>query len=232
MEKSSSNRTLVTVIATAVILICTVIVTVFVAREFFAESLCASRQVIQPRLTFNEKAEWEQTERLHIDEKGVTVMRTADSDRCYVMPINRDNEKRTLSLIHDPLSDEMLEQIGGPYAVDFCDGQPVYMLKDIHQAEASRAKRQAPVRASGLDKEYDERTPRCMDLVLDCSADGAIGQTQDCYTYINGVILMKQECTSENTFKIYMSKPPGRILKIAQQQWKICIARRSEGLRC
>ena len=57
-------------------------------------------------------------------------------------------------------------------------------------------------------------------------------QTQQCYTWINGVILMKQECTDGNKFKIYMSKPPGRILKIAQREWKVCIERRKEGLRC
>lgn len=31
-------------------------------------------------------------------------------------------------------------------------------------------------RASGLDKEYDERKPRCMDLVLDCAKQ--VGQVQ------------------------------------------------------
>jgi len=85
---------------------------------------------------------------------------------------------------------------------------------------------------SSLDMTYEERTPNCMDILLLCSESGAIGKVQSCYTWINGVMYMEQTCIAENKFKITMTKPPGRMLKIAQQQWRICLFRRKEGKRC
>jgi hypothetical protein len=87
-------------------------------------------------------------------------------------------------------------------------------------------------RPSGLDLPLEQREPRCVDLILDCGKGTGIGEVQTCYTWMNGVIKMAQECVSPTQFKIYMTKPPGRMLKIAQQQWKICLQRRKEGLRC
>lgn len=43
---------------------------------------------------------------------------------------------------------------------------------------------------------------------------------------------MERKCLAENQFQIKMTKPPGRILKIAQQQWRECLFRRQEGKRC
>lgn len=43
---------------------------------------------------------------------------------------------------------------------------------------------------------------------------------------------MKQICDEPTKFSIYMSKPPGRILKIAQREWKDCLLRRQRGERC
>jgi hypothetical protein len=97
----------------------------------------------------------------------------------------------------------------------------------------SRRKRNSltEYRPSGLDIPLEQREPRCVDLILDC-AFGQIGQVQTCYTWLNGVIKMNQECVSTTQFKINMTKPPGRMLKIQQQQWLICLQRRKEGLRC
>lgn len=61
----------------------------------------------------------------------------------------------------------------------------------------------------GGDLQYEEREPRCMDLVLDCGLESNIGQSQKCFTWINGVLLMKQQCDAPNKFSIYMTKPPG-----------------------
>ena len=158
------------------------------------------------------------------------MVRTYNSDRCYVMPLHTEGEKKVFSLVHTPLSRELLEDLAGADALKFCSGADAYLLKDVLSDERMREKRQVAERKSGLNLSYEERTPRCMDLVLDCGLN--VGQVQNCYTWMNGVILMAQECVAENQFRIYMTKPPGRILKIAQQQWLICLERRQQGLRC
>jgi len=230
------------VFVACLLMVSTSMITLLIARNFYSEQLCASSFTSNsmPRLTFSKTTEWDETERIHIDEKGVTVMQTIGSNRCYVMPINRDNEERTLMLVHEPLSDDALEAIAGEHAKEFCAEVPTYLLKDVNAVMKSRNKRQTnpadfdknDPRAGGLALEYDQRTPRCEDLVLDCGLQGAVGQTQDCFTWMNGILKMKQECVAPNQFRVYMSKPPGRILKIAQQQWLICLQRRQEGQRC
>jgi hypothetical protein len=238
---SGMCRVMMVVFVACLLMVTTCMVTLLIARSFYSDQLCAGTFTANsmPRLTFSQTTEWDETERIHIDEKGVTVMQTVGSNRCYVMPINRENEKRTLMLVHEPLSDDALEAIAGEHAKEFCADVPAYLLKDVNTVEKNRKKRQTPddvdkndPRAGGLALEYEQRTPRCEDLVLDCGLDGAVGQTQDCYTWMNGILKMKQECVSPTQFRVYMSKPPGRILKIAQQQWLICLQRRQQGLRC
>lgn len=290
-KKSTSPCSVIGVIGGVMgLVVVTAVVTLLIARSQFANQLCTSSLNLDTdalssnRLSFSAEPEWDTTHRIHLDEKGVSLMLTDSADRCYVMPINRNNEPRTLALVHEPLSEEMLDHLAGHYGVQYCGDAAAYLLKEVNALEKSRQKRDAaattaapaattaapaaaaaaaaPVaappglktgwfasfkqalptlpnpnaegndRASGLNLKYEERNPRCEDLILDCGKDGAIGQTQQCYTWINGVILMKQECTDGNKFKIYMSKPPGRILKIAQREWKVCIERRKEGLRC
>ena len=43
-------------------------------------------------------------------------------------------------------------------------------------------------RASGLNLKYEERNPRCEDLILDCGKDGAIGQVRT----LDDVVARKQ----------------------------------------
>jgi len=239
MEKasSSSSRT-TTVLACAAACLFTCVATLLIAKQFGAPTLCA-RSYDVPRIAFpKEESEWDSVHRLNIDEYNVTAMITDGSERCYLQPLNRDGVRRALQLVPEPLSEEMIEAIGGVSAAHFCDGLPTYLLRDLDEVRvnhAERARRQANIPEDltwGGELEYDQRTPRCMDIVLDCGLDSNIGQSQKCFTWINGVILMKQQCDSPTQFSIYMTKPPQRILKLAQRQMKECLLRRQKGLRC
>lgn len=237
MEEKGSSRTALVVLACGLACVLTAISTLLITRQYYPSAIC-QRQVDSfppmPRLHFPKKPEWDSVHRIHIREKNITAMITDNSERCYLMPLNEAGEKRAHILLHDPLSEELIEEIGGDRAVHFCEGLPTYLLREIntHEEGKARRKRQAEERKWGGDLPYEQRTPRCMDLVLDCGLDSNIGQTQECYTWINGVLFMKQICDEPTKFSIYMSKPPGRILKIAQREWKDCLLRRQRGERC
>jgi hypothetical protein len=51
-------------------------------------------------------------------------------DYSILSPI-QNNERRTLALVHDPLSEEMLDQLAGPYGVAYCGDAPAYLLKEV-----------------------------------------------------------------------------------------------------
>uniref|UniRef100_A0A914VJ98 Uncharacterized protein n=1 Tax=Plectus sambesii TaxID=2011161 RepID=A0A914VJ98_9BILA len=290
MEKSSSNRLCITVVAVVALAAFSSIATLFIASSFYPERVCGQVDVSSARLSFpKEEPQWDDTERFNIEEKGMTVVRLHSKNRCYLMPIASEETTaagRPLELVNEPLSENVIEGMAGPDAVEFCRHQSTFLLRDPMQVEKARRKREAdgaeaghadaaaapaaapaaaagaagpaapaPVaashasegakptagkpgvgifahRPSGLDLPLEQREPRCVDLILDCGKGQGVGEVQTCYTWINGVIKMAQECVSPTQFKIYMTKPPGRMLKIAQQQWKICLQRRKEGLRC
>jgi hypothetical protein len=293
----------------------------------YPERVCGRIEVDSGKLSFpKETPHWDDTERINIEEKGMTVVRMHSKNRCYLMPMATQEISaagRPLELVNQPLSEEVVEGMAGADAVQFCQHQQTYLLRDPMQVEQARRKRDAAYaaaeaaheaaggaaveavpaeaehgasgsaehgaaapaaapasgeasheaaapaagaaaagpappaaqtatggggyakptagkpgvgifahRPSGLDLPLEQREPRCIDLILDCGKGTGIGEVQTCYTWINGVIKMAQECVSPTQFKIYMTKPPGRMLKIAQQQWKICLQRRKEGLRC
>uniref|UniRef100_A0A915ILE3 Response regulatory domain-containing protein n=1 Tax=Romanomermis culicivorax TaxID=13658 RepID=A0A915ILE3_ROMCU len=76
----------------------------------------------------------------------------------------------------------------------------------------------------------EQRKPRCHNIVLDCP--NMVGQVQSCFTWQNGRIWMDRQCKDPNTFVIRMTKPPGRILKVAQQETILCLKLHKEGKDC
>jgi len=215
----------------------------------------ASSQQITVDSASSKSGEWDAVERLNIEEKGITVVRVLAKNKCYIRPLG--SESRPLIQVPEALSEHLVEELGGVWAVQFCEGLSSYLLRDVAKVEESRRRRQAtdasqpqpqpqqpqpsggsPTqrpfgtsrRPSGLDLDIDQRNPRCDELILDCVT--SVGKVQTCYTWINGVIKMDQKCESPTVFKVFMTKPPGRMLKIAQEQWKICVERRKTGLKC
>jgi len=171
------------------------------------------------------------------------------------------DQPRPLVILNDPLTSDVLKQIAGPNGAAFCNGFDSYLAREMKPDETPRQKRDtekaadAPVtgvdagappssgtaqgsifgsaQSTGKDAKdlpIEQREPRCTDVILDCTDH--VGQVQSCYTWVNGVLWMDRKCSDEKDFSIHMTKPPGRILKIAQQQWIICLQRRNQGLSC
>jgi hypothetical protein len=80
------------------------------------------------------------------------------------------------------------------------------------------------------DVPIEKRDPRCHKIVLDCPT--MVGQVQSCFTWQNGRLFMDRKCLEPNKFIIRMTKPPGRILKVAQQESILCLQRHKEGKDC
>lgn len=76
----------------------------------------------------------------------------------------------------------------------------------------------------------EQRTPRCHKIVLDCP--NMVGQVQSCFTWQNGRIWMDRQCKDPNTFVVRMTKPPGRILKVAQQESILCLQLHRQNKDC
>jgi len=76
----------------------------------------------------------------------------------------------------------------------------------------------------------EKREPRCHKILLDCTT--MVGQVQSCFTWQNGRMYMDRKCESENKFVIRMTKPPGRILKVAQQESLLCLQNHKAGKDC
>ncbi|KHN73518.1 hypothetical protein Tcan_11749 [Toxocara canis] len=168
----------------------------------------------------------------YIFTQKVVVIRLHNKDRCYIAPFDQKNDtQRKLELINEELSEALIEQLAGVDALRFCRNQQTFLLKEPENTNAPinrRRRRQALT--NPLDLPIEQRTPNCMDLLLDCGRQ--IGEVNDCYTWINGAMAMHRQCLSDSEFKVTIAKPKGRIAKIQEQQWKICEERRREGLRC
>lgn len=76
----------------------------------------------------------------------------------------------------------------------------------------------------------EQREPRCHKILLDCTT--MVGQVQSCFTWQNGRLYMDRKCEDEKKFVIRMTKPPGRILKVAQQEALLCLQRHKDNKEC
>jgi hypothetical protein len=197
--------------------------------------------------------DWTQVDRFEIKEKGLIISRPTGGKQCYLIPIRpagQDTDQpRPLIVQTQPLNDDMLEVIAGEDGASFCNGYVTYLTSEMKPDETRRKREDAPPSAptSGTaeggifgsaqnqgkqarDLTIDQREPRCTEVLLDCTDH--VGQVQSCYTWVNGVLWMDRKCTDSKQFNVHMTKPPGRILKIAQQEWIICLQRRNQGLSC
>jgi len=242
---------------------------------------------IKPVQKSEDGTEWDHdVERLKLEERGITLIRILSRQRCYIMPEVSDNKTpKHWLIVQDELNQHSIEEIGGSWTKQFCQGLSVFMLRSPDKTAASTiviSKRQAgpppgaapmdgsvpagganssnagaPAQAggsagpsppggsgpaqpksnvntehrpSGLDVPIEQREPRCDDTFLDCVV--SIGKKVTCFSWTNGVIKLDQECMQGNQFRVSMTKPPGRILKLAQEQWRICVERKMQGLKC
>jgi hypothetical protein len=216
-------------ISAVLLVFLSVVATLLIVRSMQPPQLCGFVQEKAHKPLFGEQEQWVGVNRIEIPGKDVEVVRT-EEDLCYVQPKplkDMNGKARPMKIIREPLSQQMLEELASPAAVEFCDGATAYLLKEVvpEELEHARQKRQE------TDISYvDQRTPRCEDIILDCVA--SVGQKSTCNTGVNGVFFMERTCESETKFKIFMTKPPGRILKVLQQESKVCRIRRLKGLRC
>ena len=49
----------------------------------------------------------------------------------------QNNEPRTLALVHEPLSEEMLDHLAGHYGVQYCGDAAAYLLKEVNACECT-----------------------------------------------------------------------------------------------
>uniref|UniRef100_A0A914CY91 Uncharacterized protein n=1 Tax=Acrobeloides nanus TaxID=290746 RepID=A0A914CY91_9BILA len=164
---------------------------------------------------------WDKIQTIYIRRKNLVIIRTNQSNRCFLLPVDKNGRD---TYIFHKISKNVAESLGGKNVMRFCHNNLFYLLSPA--SNSTRIEQN-----DGLSLSYEERTPRCTDLLLDCS-NQKIGESQLCYTWINGVMRMDQSCISSTEFKVSLRKPQGRMLKIQQEQWKICLERRRNGLRC
>uniref|UniRef100_A0AC34F1Y5 Uncharacterized protein n=1 Tax=Panagrolaimus sp. ES5 TaxID=591445 RepID=A0AC34F1Y5_9BILA len=179
---------------------------------------------------FTEKIHWDGAVRLTIDEKNITLLRTMAKHRCYILP-KTSAVMRKLQLVREIIDNNDKLNVLGKDGLRFCSDDKIYLLETL--SDNPRQKREAAIEAAvdPLQVSYEDRSPRCVDLILDC-AEGQIGEVRSCYTWINGAMTMKQTCLSPKEFKVTLTKPTGRIMKVQREQAAICFERRQNGLRC
>lgn len=68
---------------------------------------------------------------IHIVFTVVNESRIESGDDDLLNLFKENGMARPLALIHDPLSEDILEQVAGPDAVEFCVGQETYMLREV-----------------------------------------------------------------------------------------------------
>ncbi|KRZ59838.1 AMP deaminase 2 [Trichinella nativa] len=197
---------------------------------------------------FPQKLQWTEIDRLELPDKGFIISRTANTNHCYVMPYEEQNsvpvEGKPLVVIEPSVNYEIVAAILGEDGALFCSGYEVYFVKNIKIANAEYDRRRREVGkvypSSGIfataqdtgkkavDLNIEDRHPRCKNIILDCY--DYVGQVQSCYTWQNGAMFMERKCLEKTKFEIKMTKPPGRILKVAQQQMMLCLQRKEKGL--
>ncbi|KRZ91662.1 AMP deaminase 2, partial [Trichinella sp. T8] len=197
---------------------------------------------------FSQKLQWTEIDRLELPDKGFVISRTANTNHCYVMPYEEQNsvpvEGKPLVVIEPSVNYEIVAAILGEDGALFCSGYEVYFVKNIKIANAEYDRRRREVGkvypSSGIfataqdtgkkavDLNIEDRHPRCKNIILDCY--DYVGQVQSCYTWQNGAMFMERKCLEKTKFEIKMTKPPGRILKVAQQQMMLCLQRKEKGL--
>ncbi|KRY31350.1 AMP deaminase 2 [Trichinella spiralis] len=197
---------------------------------------------------FPQKLQWTEIDRLELPDKGFVIKRTANTNHCYVMPYEEQNsvpvEGKPLVVIEPSVNYEIVAAILGEDGALFCSGYEVYFVKNIKIANAEYDRRRREVGkvypSSGIfataqdtgkkavDLNIEDRHPRCKNIILDCY--DYVGQVQSCYTWQNGAMFMERKCLEKTKFEIKMTKPPGRILKVAQQQMMLCLQRKEKGL--
>ncbi|KRY71055.1 AMP deaminase 2 [Trichinella pseudospiralis] len=197
---------------------------------------------------FPQKLQWTEIDRLELPDQGYIISRTANKNQCYVMPYEEQNsvptEGKPFVVIEPSLNYEIVAAILGDDGALFCSGYEVYFVRDIKMVntEYDRRRRElgkvypssgifATAKDTGknaVDLNIEDRHPRCKNIILDCY--DYVGQVQSCYTWQNGAMFMERKCLEKTKFEIKMTKPPGRILKVAQQQMLLCLQRKEKGL--
>jgi len=209
--------------------LCTALVTTVIIQKYNPYHLCGKGRT--RGLEFGQQLHWDdQVEKVDIAEKNVVLMRDGTSGRCYIVPKPQNDKTgkqvaKPFRVLPEALNTDLIRHFASKDALTICGDFDTFLAVEVDPEEHSaRSKR------GTLDMTYEERTPNCMDMLLLCPE--SVGKVQSCYTWIMGVMYMDQTCLAENKFQIKMTKPPGRMLKIQQQQWRICLFRRQEGKRC
>ncbi|KFD46832.1 hypothetical protein M513_12278 [Trichuris suis] len=164
---------------------------------------------------------------------GLSIVRLDESHVCYLLPYELREEvpyeAQPLIVKEESLGYDEVEALAGEDAALLCAGRRTRIVRPVKVEElvgkaGSDSKVQNPVRRSedrikrqakdGYPSS-EERQPRCVNVLLDCF--NHVGQVQLCYTWQNGAMFMERKCLDKNKFEMKMTKPPGRILKVAQQ---------------
>uniref|UniRef100_A0A9J2PBB0 Uncharacterized protein n=1 Tax=Ascaris lumbricoides TaxID=6252 RepID=A0A9J2PBB0_ASCLU len=170
------------------------------------------------------------TDTLHAAAMSCSILRYPVSDGSERIVISEKSAPRTFELVNEELSDALIEQFAGIDAVKFCQHQHTFLVKEPNDVNEILNRRRRQAATDPLDIPIDSRSPNCMDLLLDCGR--RVVEVNNCYTWINGAMLMHRECLADNEFRVTLTKPKGRISQIQEEQWEICKERRKQGLRC
>jgi len=237
MEKSHNRCATISGVFAGIVVVALLssILTTVIVQKYNPYQICGKDRSRQESLGFKQDLEWDEVEKVDIAEKNVVLTRDASSGRCYITPVKASPKGETnthkakpFRILPEKLSTEFVRYFAGEDALVICGDFDTYLAVEVDAADAKNAAARA--KRGTLDMTYEQRTPNCMDLLLLCP--DSVGKVQSCYTWIMGVMYMDQTCLAENKFKITMTKPPGRMLKIQQEQWRECLFRRKEGKRC
>ncbi|KHJ43447.1 hypothetical protein D918_06356 [Trichuris suis] len=188
---------------------------------------------------------------------GLSIVRLDESHVCYLLPYELREEvpyeAQPLIVKEESLGYDEVEALAGrrtrivrPVKVEELVGKagsdskvqnPVRRSEDRIKRQAKDGYPSSGIFATAIDRgkpaieiDIEERQPRCVNVLLDCF--NHVGQVQLCYTWQNGAMFMERKCLDKNKFEMKMTKPPGRILKVAQQQLVLCLERKEKGLQC
>jgi len=203
----------------------TALATIMIVRTYNPSQLCSNKH---DSLGFTQIEKWDDTEKIDIPSKNLVISRTVSSARCYITPKydHNDGKIQAVKVLPERLSKDMIQYIAGTEAASLCGDFDTYLAVPLQQSELTAPRRKRAPPAAARDIPYEQRQPNCMNLLLLCPDN--IGQVQSCYTWINGVIWMDRKCTDETHFQIKMTKPPGRILKVLQEETRECNLRRQK----
>uniref|UniRef100_A0A0K0EIV2 DUF5857 domain-containing protein n=1 Tax=Strongyloides stercoralis TaxID=6248 RepID=A0A0K0EIV2_STRER len=181
----------------------------------------------------NNNIRWSVSEKIHINEKNVTLIKTAGNNFCYIIFNNNNNndnnKKGEILKIVEKVSEEKVIEIAGEYGMKYCNNTPTfvvqkkdYLKKDNNYLNHIRRRKQTD----------PTKLPNCKDLLLDCTPN-TIGKVTECGTWRDQSMNMERVCLSPTEFQVTLYKPNEMMANKLHLETKlVCEERLKHGLSC